>query len=149
MNYENIKSTIRDRVGIVTLDRPDALNALSDDLMRELTHALTEFETNDKIGAIIITGSSKAFAAGADIKGMIDRTYMDAYLGDFIGRHWHGVADCRKPIIAAVAGYALGGGMQWASQGLDGAGARWAPSIHPRGICPGERRAICFLPVLG
>ena len=62
MNYENIKSTIRDRVGIVTLDRPDALNALSDDLMRELAHALTEFETNDKIGAIIITGSSKAFA---------------------------------------------------------------------------------------
>jgi len=90
MNYKNIKSTIRDRVGIVTLDRPDALNALSDDLMRELTHALTEFETNDKIGAIIITGSSKAFAAGADIKGMIDRTYMDAYLDDFIdaGSDW-------------------------------------------------------------
>ena len=101
MNYENIKSTTQDRVGIVTLDRPDALNALSDDLMRELADALTKFETNDEIGAIIITGSSKAFAAGADIKGMVNRTYMDAYLGEFIGRHWHGVADCRKPIIAA------------------------------------------------
>ncbi len=114
MNYENIKSTTQDRVGIVTLDRPEALNALSDDLMRELADALTEFETNDEIGAIIITGSTKAFAAGADIKGMIDRTYMDAYLDDFIGRHWHGVADCRKPIIAAVAGYALGGGCELA-----------------------------------
>ncbi len=80
MNYENIKSTTEDRVGIVTLDRPDALNALSDDLMRELADALTEFETNDEIGAIIITGSSEAFAAGADIKGMVNRTYMDAYL---------------------------------------------------------------------
>ena len=80
MNYENIKSTTQDRVGIVTLDRPDALNALSDDLMRELADALNEFEINDDIGAIIITGSNKAFAAGADIKGMVDRTYMDAYL---------------------------------------------------------------------
>ena len=114
MNYENIKSTNQDRVGIVTLDRPDALNALSDDLMRELADALTEFNTNDEIGAIIITGSSKAFAAGADIKGMVNRTYMDAYLGEFIGRHWHGVATCRKPIIAAVAGYALGGGCELA-----------------------------------
>ena len=103
MNYENIKSTTQARVGIITLDRPDALNALSDNLMRELADALTAFETNDEIGAIIITGSSKAFAAGADIKGMVDRTYMDAYFGEFIGRHWHGVADCRKPIIAAVA----------------------------------------------
>ena len=114
MNYENIKSTTQDRVGIVTLDRPDALNALSDDLMRELADALTEFESNDEIGAVIITGSTKAFAAGADIKGMVDRTYMDAYLGEFIGRHWHSVADCRKPIIAAVAGYALGGGCELA-----------------------------------
>ena len=114
MKYENIKSTIRDPVGIVTLNRPDALNALSDDLMRELADALTEFETSHEIGAIIITGSSKAFAAGADIKGMIDRTYMDAYLGEFIGRHWHSVADCREPIIAAVAGYALGGGCELA-----------------------------------
>ena len=114
MNYENIKSTTQDRVGIVTLDRPDALNALSDDLMRELAEALIEFEANEEIGAIIITGSSKAFAAGADIKGMVNRTYMDAYLGEFIGPHWHGVAACRKPIIAAVAGYALGGGCELA-----------------------------------
>jgi enoyl-CoA hydratase len=114
MNYENIKSTTQDHVGIVTLDRPDALNALSDDLMRELAQALAEFETNDEIGVIIITGSSKAFAAGADIKGMVDRTYMDVYFGEFIGRHWHAVADCRKPIIAAVAGYALGGGCELA-----------------------------------
>ena len=114
MNYENIKSTTQDSVGIITLDRPDALNALSDDLMRELADALTEFESNDEIGAMIITGSSKAFAAGADIKGRVDRTYMDVYLGEFIGRHWHGVADCRKPIIAAVAGYALGGGCELA-----------------------------------
>jgi enoyl-CoA hydratase len=114
MPYENIKTATQIHVGIITLDRPDALNALSDHLMQELAHALKEFETNDEIGAIIITGSSKAFAAGADIKGMVDRTYMDAYLGEFIGQHWHGVANCRKPIIAAVAGYALGGGCELA-----------------------------------
>jgi enoyl-CoA hydratase len=114
MKYENIKSTIQDSVGIVTLDRPDALNALSDDLMRELTSALVEFETNDNIGAIIITGSEKAFAAGADIKRMVDLSYMDAYLGDFIGPYWHSITNCRKPIIAAVAGYALGGGCELA-----------------------------------
>ena len=82
--------------------------------MNELAHALASLDNNDKIGAIIITGSKKAFAAGADIKGMIDHSYIDAYMGDFIGQHWQCVANCRKPVIAAVAGYALGGGCELA-----------------------------------
>ena len=106
MNYQNIKSSTKAGVGLVSLDRPDALNALSDALMEELNHALTTFESDDRIGAIVITGSKTVFAAGADIKGMKDQTYMDAYLGNFIGERWQGVVNCRKPVIAAVAGYA-------------------------------------------
>jgi len=114
MSYQYIISATRENVGLITLNRPEALNALSDDLMDELGQALDDFETDDAVGAVVITGSEKAFAAGADIKGMKDRTYMDVYLGNFIGRNWERVTECRKPVIAAVAGYALGGGCELA-----------------------------------
>ena len=114
MSYQHILNQIHGGAALITLNRPDTLNALSDDLMDELGHALAEYEDNDEIGAIVITGSEKAFAAGADIKNMKDRSYMDVYLGNFIGRNWEKVTDCRKPVIAAVAGYALGGGCELA-----------------------------------
>jgi len=114
VTYENIRVETRDNVGLITLDRPQALNALCDALMAELETALDGFEADDAIGCIVITGSEKAFAAGADIKEMQPRGYMDVYLGDFITAGWERVARCRKPVIAAVAGYALGGGCELA-----------------------------------
>jgi enoyl-CoA hydratase len=114
MKYETIKLNVNHAVGLITLDRPKTLNALSEQLMSELSDALSEFERNVNVGAIVITGNEKAFAAGADIKGMIDQTCVDAYLGNFIGRPWHSVSNCRKPVIAAVSGYALGGGCELA-----------------------------------
>ena len=113
MAYQNIISETKEAVGLVTLNRPDALNALNSGLIGELNQALADFDNNDAIGCIVITGSEKAFAAGADIKEMQFKSYMDAYLGDFIGT-WDQVAHRRKPIIAAVAGYALGGGCELA-----------------------------------
>jgi enoyl-CoA hydratase len=104
----------RGRVGIATLNRPKALNALNDALMDELGRALTDFDRDDGIGAIIITGSEKAFAAGADIAAMKDWTYMDVYSSNFITRNWEVLKQIRKPVIAAVAGYALGGGCELA-----------------------------------
>ena len=114
MNYENIKSSKEDDVGLIILNRPTALNALSDDLMKELTDALSKFDNDRNIGAIVITGSEKAFAAGADIKGMMTQTYVNGYLDNFLGSHWQSISTCRKPTIAAVAGYALGGGCELA-----------------------------------
>jgi len=113
MTYTNISVETRDAVGLVTLNRPDALNALNSALIDELNQALDVFEADRTIGAIVITGSEKAFAAGADIKEMQSQSYMDVYLGDFIGK-WERVSQCRKPVIAAVAGYALGGGCEMA-----------------------------------
>jgi len=114
MSYENILVATRGKVGLITLNRPKALNALSPDLMRELTAALTQFEADENIGAMVITGSEKAFAAGADIKAMREWGYMDVYKADYITAEWETVARCRKPVIAAVAGYALGGGCELA-----------------------------------
>jgi enoyl-CoA hydratase len=114
MSYENILVETRGKVGLVTLNRPKALNALSPELMRELGQALTAFEADAAIGAMVITGNDKAFAAGADIKAMKDWGYMDVYLADYITAEWETVARCRKPVIAAVAGYALGGGCELA-----------------------------------
>lgn len=114
MQYENILVEIHGKVGLITLNRPAALNALNDKLMDELGLALQSFEANDDIGCMIITGSEKAFAAGADIVAMATYSYMDAYKSDYITRNWEQIRSIRKPVIAAVAGYALGGGCELA-----------------------------------
>lgn len=114
MPFENIIVETRGQVGLITLNRPKALNALCAALIRELGQALDTLEADVEIGAIVLTGSEKAFAAGADIKEMASKSYMDAYLEDFITNGWERVTKCRKPVIAAVAGYALGGGCEMA-----------------------------------
>ena len=112
MSTETIIVETRGAVGLVTLNRPKALNALNGQLMRELGAALLAFDADPAVGAIVITGSEKAFAAGADIKEMAGRSYMDVYLSDFITKGWERITTCRKPVIAAVAGFALGGGCE-------------------------------------
>ena len=115
MAYETIEvRTEAEKVGIITLNRPKALNALNDQLMNELGDALRAFEADEKIGCIILTGSEKAFAAGADIGAMAKYSFADAYKGDYITRNWEQIRNIRKPVIAAVAGYALGGGCELA-----------------------------------
>jgi enoyl-CoA hydratase len=114
MSYQNILVDTRGRVGLLTLNRPKALNALNDQLMDELGSALLAFDGDDGIGAIVITGSEKAFAAGADIGAMKDWSYMDVFKSEYISRNWETLRRIRKPVIAAVAGYALGGGCELA-----------------------------------
>ena len=114
MAYENILTETRGRVGIVTLNRPKALNALNDALMNELGDALLRFDADDAIGCMIVTGSEKAFAAGADIGAMKDWGFMDVYKTEYITRNWEKIRQVRKPVIAAVAGFALGGGNELA-----------------------------------
>ena len=115
MSNENIIVETQGRVGLIRLNRPPALNALNSALMRELAGAVDGFEADGDIGCIVITGSDKAFAAGADIKQMADKQFTEVFLGDFAA-DWHRVADARKPMIAAVAGFALGGGCELALQ---------------------------------
>jgi len=110
--YQNILVERHGAVGIVTLNRPQALNALNAALITELGAAIDDYERDDTIGAIVLTGNDKAFAAGADVKEMVGKTYPDTYLEDFITTGWERVAQCRKPVVAAVAGFALGGGCE-------------------------------------
>ena len=112
---ETIIVETRGRVGLIRLNRPHALNALNSAVMRELAHAIDRFEADDDIGCMVITGSDKAFAAGADIKEMANKEFTEVFLGDFAAA-WHRVAAARKPVIAAVAGFALGGGCELALQ---------------------------------
>lgn len=114
MNYNNLLVEIQDSVGVIRLHRPAVLNALNGELMDELTEVLQSFEQDDDIRAIVITGSEKAFAAGADITEIRHQSFADAYRNNFVTANWEQVTRCRKPVIAAVAGLALGGGCELA-----------------------------------
>jgi enoyl-CoA hydratase len=115
MTYKSILVETHGKVGLIRLNRPQAMNALNSELVGELAMAMADLERDPNIGCIVLTGSDKAFAAGADIKEMADKSYMDAYYGNFAG-DWDVPARARKPVIAAVAGFALGGGCELAMQ---------------------------------
>jgi len=115
MSYETVIVETRGHIGLIRLNRPQALNALNSALIGELSRAVDAFEADGGIRCLVITGSEKAFAAGADIKEMADKTFDEAFLGDFMA-DWHRLAEARKPTIAAVAGFALGGGCELAMQ---------------------------------
>jgi enoyl-CoA hydratase len=113
MAFETILTETRGKVGLITLNRPKALNALNSQVLSEIVEALGAFDADSNVGAIVVTGSEKAFAAGADIKEMQDKSFVEAFLGDFFAG-WDHVGRIRKPVVAAVAGYALGGGCELA-----------------------------------
>ncbi len=139
MAYEMIDTETHGHAALIRLNRPEALNALCDQLTSELNDALLGFEKDDAIKAIVITGSEKAFAAGADIKEMIDQSFPTSYTADFLA-HWHKVADARKPVIAAVAGWALGGGCELAMMCdfiIAGDNAKFGQPEIKLGIIPG------------
>jgi enoyl-CoA hydratase len=114
MTFQHILVEVRDGVGLITLDRPKALNALSEALVAELSEAVESLEADPEVGCLLLTGSARAFAAGADIKEMQDKDFAEVYRDDFISGSWSRLARCRKPVVAAVAGYALGGGCELA-----------------------------------
>jgi len=114
MSFENLIVEKKGAVGVVTFNRPKALNALNGALTSELKQALDDLETDGSVAVIVLTGSERAFAAGADIKEMKEKTFADVYMNEFITRDWERLSHCRKPTIAAVAGYALGGGCEMA-----------------------------------
>ncbi|MBU2583263.1 MAG: enoyl-CoA hydratase [Alphaproteobacteria bacterium] len=139
MSTNSIIVETEGRVGILTLNRPEALNALNSELVAELAAALSAFESDEGIGAVVITGSEKAFAAGADIKEMAPKGYMDVFMEDFAAS-WHAAARCRKPVIAAVGGYCLGGGCELAMQAdiiIAADTARFGQPEITLGIMPG------------
>jgi enoyl-CoA hydratase len=140
MSEPMIKTEIRGRVGLITLNRAKVLNALSNELMDEMAQAMRQFDANDDIGAIVLTGSEKAFAAGADIAAMKDWSYADVYKQDYLGHNWESLRRVRKPIIAAVSGFALGGGCELAMQCdfiIAGENAKFGQPEIKLGIIPG------------
>ncbi len=140
MDYQTILVETRARVGLITLNRPKQLNALNDQLMDELGSALLAFDADEAIGAIVLTGSEKAFAAGADIGAMAKWSYMDVYKSEYITRNWETIRRVRKPVIAAVAGYALGGGCELAMMCdivIAAEGARFGQPEIKLGVIPG------------
>jgi enoyl-CoA hydratase len=137
--YRNIMVERRGRVGLVTLNRPSALNALNTALMNELVEAVTDMDRDPGVGAVVITGSAKAFAAGADIKEMSANTYMDMYAADWF-RHWEDLTRLRIPVIAAVSGFALGGGCELAMMAdiiIAGDNAKFGQPEINLGVIPG------------
>ena len=141
MTYEFILSENKDRVGVITLNRPKQMNALNAKVMQELAAALYAFDADEGVGCIVITGSDKAFAAGADIAAMKDYSYMDAYKSNYITRDWEHLRNIRKPVIAAVAGYALGGGCELAMMcdlAIAAENARFGQPEINLGIMPGS-----------
>src|SRR5215831_15441197 len=140
MAYENIVVETHGRVGLIRLNRPKQLNALNDALMNELGDALAKLDADESVGAIVLTGSDKAFAAGADIGAMKDQGFMDVYKGGFITRNWERMKSVRKPVIAAVAGFALGGGCELAMMCdiiIAADGARFGQPEIKLGVIPG------------
>ncbi|MAK56583.1 MAG: enoyl-CoA hydratase [Pusillimonas sp.] len=140
MSEPMIKTEIRGRVGLITLNRAKVLNALSNELIDEVAQAMREFDANEDIGAIVLTGSEKAFAAGADIAAMKDWSYTDVYKQDYLGHNWESLRRIRKPVIAAVSGFALGGGCELAMQCdfiIAGENAKFGQPEIKLGIIPG------------
>ena len=139
MAYETILVENRGKVGLITLNRPQALNALNSAVLRDVIAALEAFEADAGIGAIVITGSEKAFAAGADIKEMQEKSYIEMYLADFFSG-WDAMLRIRKPVIAAVSGYALGGGCELAMMCdfiIAGDNAKFGQPEITLGVMPG------------